>query len=104
MAATAPVPLVRVVEVSLLTGSNLDGKGYFRGQRPKPHRSKAALLEFLPTAARTRIVSSNAFERIFNALAAGMISLCLSPPSLLVISVLLAKAVPSGQLFYRIAE
>ena len=38
-------------------------------------------------------------------LAASQITLCLSPPpSLLVLSVLLAKAVPPGQLFYRIAE
>ena len=72
--------------------------------QPNAHRSKAALLEFLPTAARARVVSPDAFERIFEALATGMISLCLSPPSLLVISVLLAKAVPSGQLFYGIAE
>ena len=33
-----------------------------------------------------------------------MISVCLSPPSLLLIAVLLGEAVPSGQLVYRIAE
>ena len=104
MAATAPVPLVRVVEVSLWTGSNLDGEIYFWDQRPDAHRGKAAFLEFLPTAAGARIVSPNAFEGILKALAAGTISFRLPSPPLLVLSVLLAKAVPSGQFFYGIAE
>jgi hypothetical protein len=72
--------------------------------QPKPRSGKAALLEFLPTAAETWIIATDAFERILKALAAAMIGRCLSPPPLLVLSVLLAKAVPSGQLFYRIAE
>jgi uncharacterized membrane protein len=69
---------------------------HLRGDRLKPHRSKAALLEFLPTAAGTRIVSPNALEGILKMLAAGTISFSTSLRPLLILAVLLAKAVPSG--------
>jgi hypothetical protein len=72
--------------------------------RPEPEGDKTAFLQFLPTAAGTTVVSSNAFERIFEALTTGKISFSPSLPPLLILTVLLAKAVPSGQLFYRIAK
>ncbi len=75
-----------------------------RADRPNAQGSKTALLEFLPTATGAWVVSPDPFERILKALAAGTISLRLSSPPLLVLAVLLGKAVPSGQLFYGIAE
>jgi hypothetical protein len=75
-----------------------------RTHEPVPRRSKAALLEFLPTATVAWVVSPEAFERILKALAAGTISLSLLPPPLLVLAVLLGEAVPSGQLFDGITE
>jgi len=70
--------------------------------RSKPHRSKAALLEFLPTAAGTWIIPTDSFERILKTLATDTISPCL--PLFLIGAILLGEAVPSGQLFYGIAE
>jgi hypothetical protein len=64
--------------------------------RPDAPRSKAALLEFPSTAARTRIVSPNAFDSIVKALAAIAIGLCLSSPPLLIVPVLLGETVPPG--------
>jgi hypothetical protein len=64
--------------------------------QPEPHGSKAAFLEFLAAAARTRVVSSDALEGILKALAAVAIGLRLPPPPLLVSPVLLGEAVPSG--------
>jgi len=63
---------------------------------PDARRSKAALLEFPSTAARTRIVSPNAFDSIVKALAATATGLCLSSPPLLIVPVLLAETVPPG--------
>jgi hypothetical protein len=64
--------------------------------QPKPRRSKAAFFEFLPTAAGTRIVSPDIFERIHEALALGTIGFSLLPlPALLVLAVLLGEAVPA---------
>ena len=74
------------------------------GDRSNPHCGMAALFEFLPTAARTWVVSPDAFERILQALAAGAISLRLLSPPLLVLAVLLGKAIPSGQLFDGVTE
>jgi hypothetical protein len=79
-------------------GSHLGGDGSY------PYRSKAALLEFLATAAGTWTISPDTLERILNALAAASISFSLPSPPLLVHAVLLAKAVLSGQFFYGIAE
>jgi hypothetical protein len=44
--------------------SGLTPGSHLRGHRSKPHRSKAALLEFLPTATGAWVVSPDAFERI----------------------------------------
>jgi hypothetical protein len=103
MAATAPLPLVRIVDVA---HQQLQPRWErcLWAHRPKLPCSEAALLEFLTTAAGTRVVSSNAFERIFEALAADTISPCLSLPPFLIGAILLGEAVPSGQLFYGIAE
>src|SRR5438270_13236868 len=75
-----------------------------RTHGPVPRRGNAALLEFLPTAARAWIVSLDPLKWVFGALAAAMIGRSLSSPPLLVYPVLLGEAVPSGQLFYRITE
>jgi len=64
--------------------------------RPNAHRSNAALLEFLPTAAGTRIVSPNAFDWLLKGLAAGTFSFLPSPPTLLIVPVLLGETVPPG--------
>jgi hypothetical protein len=57
---------------------------------------QGSILEFPSTAARTRIVSPNAFDSIVKALAAIAIGLCLSSPPLLIVAVLLGETVPPG--------
>ena|SRR5689334_7293265 len=79
-------------------------ESYLWVEHPEPNCSKAALLEFIPTAAWTGVVSPDAFERILKALAACTISLCLPSPSLLILAVLLGEAVPFRQLVYGVAE
>src|SRR6266446_10509650 len=65
---------------------------------------QAALLELLPAAAGTWVVSSNAFERILVGQAEDWISVGLLPPPLLVLIVLLGEAIPVGQLVDGVAE
>jgi hypothetical protein len=57
---------------------------------------QAALLELLPAAAGTWVVSPNAFERILVGLPKDWINLGLLPPPLLVLAVLLGETIPSG--------
>jgi hypothetical protein len=72
--------------------------------RPDAHRGKAAFLEFLATAAGTWFIPTDSFERILKTLATDTISPCLPFPLFLIGAILLGEAVPSGQLFYGIAE
>jgi hypothetical protein len=84
--------------------SGLIRQGNLRANRSNPHRSKATLLEFLSTAAGTRVGSPDAFERGFKVLALDTVRLSLLPPPLLVLAVLFGEAVPSGQFFDRVTE
>jgi hypothetical protein len=76
----------------------------FGPDRSKLHGSQAAFLEFLAAAARTRIVSPDASDRVLARNVAGIGSFCPQPSALVVLPVLLAKAIPSRELFNGVAE